>query len=122
MAESWYTLSNLKSGKDDQVTANAVIPAGSPWFSGHFPGEPIVPGIAELSIIYDVIKKFYYNNLENLKLVSLKKIRFKCIIKPEEMLDIIVCPVEKPGTFSFRITTGDNLACSGFIAVEKIIS
>jgi 3-hydroxyacyl-[acyl-carrier-protein] dehydratase len=120
MAESWYTLSNLKSGTDVWVNANAVVPAGSPWFSGHFPGEPVVPGIAELSIIFDIIKKFFYDNFTNLKIVSLKKVRFKYLIKPEEKLDIIVNSTGQSGTFSFRIAAGDNLACSGFINVEEI--
>jgi 3-hydroxyacyl-[acyl-carrier-protein] dehydratase len=119
MSELWYSLSNLQ-GTDDKVRANAVVPAGSSWFSGHFPDEPIVPGIAELSMIFDIIKSFYYKNIENLKLVSYKKIRFKYIVRPDELLDIIITSVEKLNTFSFKINAGDNLACSGYITVKEI--
>ncbi len=118
MNESWYLLSNLQC-IDNKISANAVVPAGSPWFSGHFPGEPIVPGIAELSLIYDVIKKFYYKK-GNLQIASLKKVRFKYIVKPEELLNIIVTSAEEMvNTYSFKITAGDKLACSGFITLKE---
>lgn len=31
------------------------VPAGGTWFEGHFPGRPILPGVAELALILDAL-------------------------------------------------------------------
>jgi 3-hydroxymyristoyl/3-hydroxydecanoyl-(acyl carrier protein) dehydratase len=32
------------------LKATIAIPASGPWFEGHFPGRPILPGVAELAL------------------------------------------------------------------------
>jgi 3-hydroxyacyl-[acyl-carrier-protein] dehydratase len=119
MNESWYSLTNIDVSQNS-ISAKAAVTADSPWFSGHFPGEPILPGIAELSIIFDIIKNEFYKNTKKLKILSLKKIRFKFLVKPEEILDIIVTLTENmTNTYSFKITLGNNIACSGIITVKE---
>ena len=122
MNKPWYSLSNVSVSDDKKVTANVIVPAESSWFSGHFPGEPILPGIAQLSMIFDLINQCYYNNTKQLKISSLKKVRFKFLVKPEDLLEIKLHSADKPeNTFSFKITKGDETACSGFITVENTI-
>ena len=71
MNNTWYSLSNIEAASQNIISAKATVPVESPWFSGHFPGEPILPGIAELSMIFDVIKKKFTENYKNFKIVSL---------------------------------------------------
>ncbi|MFH0976910.1 MAG: hypothetical protein V1874_14100 [Spirochaetota bacterium] len=118
----WYSLSNLQLDSGKNISANAVVPADSPWFSGHFPGQPILPGIAELSIVFDLLKKNHNitGNKNNLIILSLKKVRFKVLVKPEELLNIKVIQVENSAnTYSFKITAANKLTCSGTIAVTE---
>ena len=120
MNESWYSLSNLQGNPDNIISANAFFPADSPWFSGHFPGDPIVPGVAQLSIIFDVIKKCY-DKEKNATIVSIKKTRFKYLVKPEELINILITPDKKSAnTYSFQITAGDKTTCSGIITLKEI--
>lgn len=122
MNKPWYLLSNINISIDKKVTANAIAPAESNWFSGHFPGEPILPGIAQLSMIFDLINQCYYNNTKQLKINSFKKVRFKYLVKPGESLNIKINPTEKPeNSFSFKIFKGEETACSGFITLETAI-
>jgi len=37
--------------------ATLAIPASGPWFEGHFPGRPILPGVAELALAIAAIRK-----------------------------------------------------------------
>jgi 3-hydroxyacyl-[acyl-carrier-protein] dehydratase len=120
MSEPWYSISDLESVSQDSISAKAVAHSDSPWFSGHFPGEPILPGIAELSMVYDLVKKKFAENAKNFRITSLKKIRFKFIVKPEEILDILISSVDNlNNTYSFKLLKDKNIACTGIITIEK---
>ena len=120
MSEPWYSLSDIESVSQSSISAKAVAHSDSPWFSGHFPGEPILPGIAELSIIYDLVKNKFAENTKNFRIISFKKIRFKFIVKPEEILDILISSVENSdNTYNFKLLKDENIACTGIITIEK---
>ena len=121
MSEPWYFLSDIESFSQNSISAKAVAHSDSPWFSGHFPGEPILPGIAELSMVYDLIKKNFAENTNNFRITSFKKIRFKFIVKPEEILDILISAIDNlDNTYNFKILKDENVACTGIITIEKI--
>jgi 3-hydroxyacyl-[acyl-carrier-protein] dehydratase len=37
------------------MNATIEVPSGGAWFEGHFPGRPILPGVAELALILDAL-------------------------------------------------------------------
>jgi len=39
------------------VNATLDIPPGGAWFAGHFPGRPILPGVAELALAADALAR-----------------------------------------------------------------
>ena len=39
------------------VTATLEIPGDGPWFEGHFPGRPILPGVAELTLAIAALRR-----------------------------------------------------------------
>lgn len=120
MSETWHSLSDFQYSSSDNIFSRAVIPADSPWFSGHFPGEPIVPGIAELSIVYNVIKKYYQEQGSGIKITSIKKVRFRYPLKPDEILEIKILKDSGNGDlYKFEIISANGAACSGLISIEK---
>jgi 3-hydroxyacyl-[acyl-carrier-protein] dehydratase len=95
------------------MTDQVSIPAGSPWFQGHFPGDPLLPGIAQLHLVMEAIRATLD---EAVCLTGLKRVRFKRIIRPEETIDIAVDPVQdKPGMYRFQLTIEGENACSGIM-------
>lgn len=116
MNEQWHSITDIKCNSGKLISANAVAPKSSPWFSGHFPEEPILPGIAQLSMVFEIIKEC--NNKKDLLIKSLKKIKFKSIIRPEELLNISVTLNEKSDNiYSFKIISNDNIVCTGQMTV-----
>ena len=113
----WHSIKNLKQSDSNEISATCELDPDSPWFSGHFPGEPILPGIAQLGIVFEAIEQ---SRKQKLVVSSLSRVRFKQIIRSGDPLRILITPVEKtPGSYSFRIMVEDELACSGMMTVHK---
>ncbi|MCP4578454.1 MAG: hypothetical protein GY846_19445 [Deltaproteobacteria bacterium] len=112
----WHTITNLKQSVSE-ISANVEIDPDSHWFSGHFPGEPILPGIAQLGIVFEAIEQ---SRRQKLVVSGLSRVRFKQIIRPDDPLKIVIAPVEKTlGSYSFSITVDEELACSGTMMVHE---
>ena len=94
------------------MVASVVTDGDSPWFSGHFPDNPILPGIAQLKMVADLISK---SGGGNLHMTGVSRIKFRKIVKPLELLDIQVTPGSKKNQYIFKITSGDQDVCSGWM-------
>ena len=101
-----------------EITATVQVPADSIWFSGHFPTEPILPGIAQMAMVADVLQQ---NRPFSMKDVSFHRVRFKRITRPGDRIHIRIMPDKKTdGSYAFRLSVKDELACSGTLRTGKI--
>ena len=113
--EIWYRTDRFNRVSDNKLTARVAFPGESPWFDGHFPQEPILPGIAQVAVIHDLLRKALG---ENLPLREVSRVRFKRKIHPLDPLLVTVILVDaQQGTHRFRMTCEDELVCSGFLKV-----
>ena len=76
--------------ESSSVTANEldyklVLIAEHPIYLGHFPNQPIVPGVVLLHILKEVTE---LGLDKKLRIVSAKKIAFRKIIEPKQNIDI----------------------------------
>ncbi len=118
--ESWYSLTNIKRSSSNEIFADAKASGKSPWFSGHFPGEPILPGVALLEMVFDAIKQ---ECGENLKISGVKRVKFKQIIKPGDKIQIIARKKNANNSlYTFQVMVDSRIACNGIMAVEKKVS
>jgi 3-hydroxyacyl-[acyl-carrier-protein] dehydratase len=113
----WYSIKNNRCSPSGEIFADIEMEAESPWFSGHFPGEPILPGIAQLAMIIEAARVFS----GHIKVAGFKRVRFKQIVRPESQLQIFIRPDKgKSGSFyAFQIKSGDDIVCSGIMVAEK---
>ena len=113
----WYSLKNTDILSSNEIIMEAEVGPDSPWFSGHFPDEPILPGVAQLAMALDGIKKL---NQKSLRISGVKKVRFKQVIKPDDKLRITVTPHKKDAlSYLFRIMVNGELASNGILMVEE---
>ncbi|HKJ65752.1 MAG TPA: hypothetical protein VJ969_10130 [Desulfopila sp.] len=84
----------------------------SHWFSGHFPGRPILPGVAQLKAVLDCI---IATEKEQLTFSGLSRVKFKRIVTPDEQLDIHITRGNEKHQYMFTITSDDEDVCSGRI-------
>ncbi len=102
-----------------KLTKFVKIDGNSPWFSGHFPDDPVLPGIAQLKVVIDLLSS---SVADNMRMSSMSRIKFRKIIRPGELLDVNVSSDTKENNFMFRITSGNEEVCSGkmsFTQIEK---
>lgn len=91
--------------------AQVSVPADSPWFDGHFPGMPLLPGIAQLAMVESVIKGAF---TPTLRAARFSRVRFKLKIEPATPVRVKVTRnTEKTDLFSFQIVTPAGIACVG---------
>ncbi len=113
----WYVLKELTRSDKNEIEADIHVPPDSPWFRGHFPGEPILPGVAQIGMVIDAIRQA---RDQDLKVASVRRVRFKQIIRPDDTLKLIATPLkENVGAYTFRILVENMTVCSGVMMVEE---
>jgi 3-hydroxymyristoyl/3-hydroxydecanoyl-(acyl carrier protein) dehydratase len=90
LGNQWSLLREIKTTNGNNIEALADVPADSPWFSGHFPGEPILPGIALVYIVKQAIIEEALKKGTQLHLHSLRRIRFTQPVRPGDKLSISI--------------------------------
>ncbi len=98
--------------EEGKIVASVAIDGNSPWFSGHFPDDPILPGIAQLKMIADLVTK---SETDALCMMGLSRVKFRKIVRPGDVLDITVTRSDKKGQYIFKITSRNEDVCSGWM-------
>lgn len=113
----WHLLNEIKSNSENEIRAVIEIPAASLWFDGHFPGEPVLPGLAQISMVFDVIKKAAEGEL---RVSSLNRVRFRRIVRPGDCLDVIAAPLKKEAdAYTFQLQIQGDLVSSGVMRLKR---
>ena len=112
----WYEIDSLIPGP--QVCEALVrVPAGSPWFDGHFPGRPVLPGIAQLAMVQDLLARVLGGGW---RIAALRRVRFRQAVGPGAALRVVARrQAEAAGEFNFRILEGEALVCGGVAVASK---
>lgn len=79
-ASEIYQITSFQS-TDTNIEAIISFNEKHPVFAGHFPGNPIVPGVVQVQIIKELMEKKTGNRLV---LIQGKNIKFLSIISPVE--------------------------------------
>jgi 3-hydroxyacyl-[acyl-carrier-protein] dehydratase len=105
---------NLQPGQRltdmSKLATSIEVEDTSLWFSGHFPNNPVFPGIAQLKLVADLISA---SATDAMHLSSISRVKFRKIVKPGEKLDIEVVSGNGKNYYLFTITSGNEAVCSG---------
>ncbi|RUM46515.1 MAG: hypothetical protein DSY80_01975 [Desulfocapsa sp.] len=106
----WYTIITAECNSDGAVVAQVTTDAQSSWFSGHFPGDPILPGIAQLHMVIACVEQVLQRQFV---LKNLARVKFKKLIRPGHVLDIHAAAGKNENNYTFSIQHNDQQVCSG---------
>jgi 3-hydroxyacyl-[acyl-carrier-protein] dehydratase len=120
--EDWHLLSAGKAEPDGSLSAEAHISAASLWFSGHFPSEPVLPGIALLAMVSDTIKRRQAEAGKKVIISKIRKVRFRLPVRPGSALELRLSCSDRDDIFfyQFKITLNGEMVCTGIIDAEPL--
>ncbi len=123
MINRWKLINEIEKIEPDIIEASGLVPEDCIWFAGHFPGEPILPGIALIYTVYDAIERSEQDRGQSVNFSFLKRIRFTGPVRPGDKL--LLSLTREDGNeiilFHFKVAVQENTVCSGLMAVSKDI-
>lgn len=75
---SLFTIKELSAHELD-IKAVLTVNAGSQIFDGHFPGQPVVPGVCMMQLIKELIE---FSRKTRLNMVEADNLKFLSVIDP----------------------------------------
>ena len=73
----WYSFVEVIQQEKNEIVAQVTTDGRSPWFAGHFPDNPILPGIAQLKMVADIIGA---SRKDGLRITGLSRVKFRKIV------------------------------------------
>jgi len=106
----------------DRATATKTFDASDPMFRGHFPGDPVVPGVILTEALAQLSGIVSGNAGRALRLAAIKSMKFPAAARPDEEIalsakfsgavgGLIQCAVEA--------RAGDRLVAEGVIVLAE---
>lgn len=94
--------------QESEAKASLTIRPDFPFFEGHYPGNPIMPGVLLCEAVFQTGAVFLSDHLQTGSLTDesatpvlsrIRDARFKRMVKPGDVVEISVSLVEKMGQF-----------------------
>ncbi|MGV3461385.1 MAG: 3-hydroxyacyl-ACP dehydratase [Flavobacterium sp.] len=80
LLNDFYKVQGLKAGEGGNHTAIVMLNAGHDIFKGHFPGNPVTPGVCMMQIIKELTQQI---TGEKLMMKQATNVKFMALINPE---------------------------------------
>jgi 3-hydroxyacyl-[acyl-carrier-protein] dehydratase len=110
-----YTIESLAfSESKDKVIAHILLNRDHRIFEGHFPGNPILPGVCTVQIASEIIGKAMGKELMLTHAGNIKYLGFiNPVLMPKVQFDLFIKPMEN-GVIgcSAMVSAGGNTLCS----------
>lgn len=121
--EPFLFIDGVERLEDEEIEVWRNIRPNEFYFAGHFPGDPILPGvlmveaIAQAGIVLALVKEPERKGKTPL-FAGIERVRFRRVVRPGERLRIVVRMVgAKAGIYKFegKVFVGTELACEALV-------
>jgi 3-hydroxyacyl-[acyl-carrier-protein] dehydratase len=84
LLNNFFTISNLEPLGFD-IKAELIVNANHQIFEGHFPGQPVVPGVCMMQMVKEIMEVVLQKKIN---LVKAHEMKFLAVIDPQQNNDI----------------------------------
>ncbi len=105
--DAWSLLAEVREPAPGRLEAEVRLPPDSPWFEGHFPGNPIFPGLGLLALADEALRRGLGLAPGAWVLGGVKRVRFRKALRPGAVLGL-----------RLRVTRGEGSIRGEFEFVE----
>ncbi len=96
----------------DTLRLARTIAADAPWFRGHFPEQPIVPGIAHLALVSELLG-------EARPLCGVGQLKLRRLVGPGDAIELTCSTADASGSVRFELRAGGEVSSSGSVRVGE---
>ncbi|QSX40654.1 ApeI family dehydratase [Shewanella cyperi] len=102
--------------EEQQVRLLLALDAGLPFFQGHFPAQPVLPGVAQLDWAIRFGCDYFGYDAE---VATLEVLKFQQLMLPDTKIELLLNNQPGQNKFSFSYQLGDNRFASGRVLLAK---
>jgi len=102
---------------DLAVEIRLSVPKSLSWFAGHFPGNPVLPGVVQTHWACE-LSKLLFSMVTPFDKIT--KLRFKTVVFPDTELVLILRQKTELKNISFIYKCGDTVISSGNVQFREV--
>ncbi|MBN2437196.1 MAG: hypothetical protein JXL20_01195 [Deltaproteobacteria bacterium] len=112
------------SGKESGIVAAVRFPGDSAWFSGHFPGNPIVPGVALIALAAEAVVERERGEGRFVAITGVRRVRFRLPVRPDDEVTLEATRMTNPKgpAYAFTVCLAGETVCSGVLTAQIVPS
>ncbi|MEN8261448.1 MAG: hydroxymyristoyl-ACP dehydratase [Pseudomonadota bacterium] len=99
---------------DNSSSTICVVPGTHPSLKGHFPGDPIVPGVVLLDQVLNVLGQW----IPGCKVVGLNQTKFLLPLRPDEQFTVVLTRL-KSERIKFECHLNGRKLAAGLLTLEE---
>jgi 3-hydroxyacyl-[acyl-carrier-protein] dehydratase len=110
-----YTIDSFElSEAKDKISAQILLNSEHAIFGGHFPGNPILPGVCTVQIIKELLEKTMEKEIQLTRASNIKYLGFiNPVITHEIQFDLLIKNTETGSiACNAMVSAGGNVLCS----------
>jgi len=92
------------------------VPLSHAAFAGHFPGEPIFPGVALLALVVAALRERLGNDVW---VTAIPALRWRAVVRPGDVLEIRLSRLEQEDHVGFEARSGETLVSHGTLVTTR---
>ncbi len=119
--DRWLPLKNLRMTPEGRWESMVRFEPSSEWFSGHFDKCAVVPGVALLALVAEMLKRQGREQGRHLKVSGFSRVRFKRLVLPDQGLQVSLTamPSGPVATLDFHITCRGDTVAQGLLKANE---
>lgn len=122
MPGQWLTAMDVRPTPQGGHSTRVVVDGRSPWFEGHFPNRPILPGLGLLALVVQAARTGLAR--PDIRLHRAVKVRFKGVVLPGDELSLSLesSPSQEDSSevqIRFQIERNEEEICGGRLVMAE---